>query len=81
MLVVLLMFSRCSPNCDVAFKIINRLKVNNHNFKFNGDFKSYITVVRILEEHLAFPSNKKTELKKKEKQYIERETEKQNQEK
>jgi hypothetical protein len=28
----------------VAFKITNRLKVNNDNLKFNGDFKSHITV-------------------------------------
>ena len=24
-------------------------------FKFNGNFKSYITIVRTLEEYLAFP--------------------------
>jgi hypothetical protein len=28
----------------VIFKIINKLKVNNYNFKFNDDFKSYITI-------------------------------------
>jgi hypothetical protein len=31
----------------VAFKITNKLKVNNDNLKFNGDFKSHITVERI----------------------------------
>jgi hypothetical protein len=31
-----------------------RLKVNNDNFKFNGDFKSHITVGKTLEKHLAF---------------------------
>ena len=51
MLVVLLMFSWYSPNNDVAFKFINRLKVNNDNFKFNGDFKSHVTVERIPGEH------------------------------
>ena len=40
---------------DVTFKITNRLKVNINNFKFNGDFKSHITIERILEEHLVFP--------------------------
>jgi hypothetical protein len=49
---VLLVFSWCSPNYDVVFKITNRLKVNN--YKFNGDFKSYITVRRTLEKQLAF---------------------------
>jgi hypothetical protein len=38
MLVVILVFFWCFLNCDVAFKIINKLKVNN-NFKFNGNFK------------------------------------------
>ena len=33
-----------SPNCDVPFKITNKLKVNNDNFKSNGDFKRHITV-------------------------------------
>ena len=40
---------------------INRLRVNNDNIKFNGDFKSYIIVKRIqkkilevLQVHLAF---------------------------
>jgi hypothetical protein len=39
----------------VAFKITNKLKVNNDNFKFNGDFKSHITVGRTPGEHLALP--------------------------
>jgi uncharacterized protein YybS (DUF2232 family) len=39
MLVVILVFFWCFLNYDVAFKIINRLKVNNNNFKFNGNFK------------------------------------------
>jgi hypothetical protein len=30
----------------MAFKITNRLKVNNNNFKFNGNFKSHITAER-----------------------------------
>ena len=34
----------------MAFKIINRLKDNNDNFKFNDDFKSHITVGRILKK-------------------------------
>jgi hypothetical protein len=59
MLVVLLVFSSCSPNCNVAFKITNRLKVNNDNFKFNGDFKSHIIVRRTLKEQLAFPKSRK----------------------
>jgi hypothetical protein len=54
MLVIFLVFSWRSSNCDVAFKITNRLKVNNDNFKFNNDFKSHIIVGRILEEHLIF---------------------------
>ena len=41
MLVVLLVFSCYSLNCDMIFKITNRLKINN-NFKFNNNFKSYI---------------------------------------
>jgi glutathione peroxidase-family protein len=45
-------FSSCSTNYDVVFKITNKLKVNN--YKFNGDFKSYITVRRTLEKQLAF---------------------------
>jgi hypothetical protein len=43
----------------VTFKITNRLKANNNNFKFNGDFTSHITVEKnnkkILEKHLVFP--------------------------
>jgi hypothetical protein len=59
MLGALLVFSWCHPNCDVLFKITNRLKVNNDNLKFNGNFKSHITVGRntrkTLEKNLAFP--------------------------
>ena len=43
MLVVLLIFFWCSLNYDVPFKITNKLKVNNYNFKFNNNFKSHIT--------------------------------------
>jgi hypothetical protein len=34
---------------QIFFQITNKLKVNNDNFKFNGDFKSHITVNRTLE--------------------------------
>jgi hypothetical protein len=51
MLGILLVFSWCHPNCDVLFKITNRLKINNDNLKFNSNFKSHITVGRILEKH------------------------------
>jgi hypothetical protein len=34
----------CSSNCDVTFKIINKLKVNNDNFNFNDDFKNYVKI-------------------------------------
>ena len=54
MLVVLVVFFWCSPNNDVTFKIINSLKVNNDNFKFNRDFKSYVIIERTLEKHLTF---------------------------
>ena len=54
MLCVLLIFFQCFPNCDVTFKITNKLKVNNSNLKFNGNFKSHIIIKRILEEYLAF---------------------------
>jgi hypothetical protein len=47
-------FLWCSPNYDVVFKISNRLKVNNDNFKFNGNFKNHVIVERIPREHLAF---------------------------
>jgi hypothetical protein len=30
-------------NCIVIFKIINKLIINN-NFKFNNNFKNYITI-------------------------------------
>ena len=32
-----------------------RLKVNNNNFKFNGDFKNHITVKRTPEKQQTFP--------------------------
>jgi hypothetical protein len=51
MLCVLLVFLWYSPNYDVTFKITNRLKINNDNLKFNGNFKSHITVVMTLREH------------------------------
>jgi hypothetical protein len=38
-------------NCNVIFKIINKLKVNYNNFKLNDNFKSYITVERTLRKH------------------------------
>jgi hypothetical protein len=55
MLVVLQVFTWYSPNCDVTFKITNKLKVNNDNFKFNSNFKSHITVERTPKKHLTFP--------------------------
>ena len=47
-LVVLLIFFWCFSKYDVTFKITNRLKVNNNNFK------SHITVMRILKKYLVF---------------------------
>jgi hypothetical protein len=47
----LLMFFWYPHNYDVAFKIINRLKVNNDTLKFNDNFKSHITVGRIPGEY------------------------------
>lgn len=40
MLSVFLVFYWCPFNCDVHFKITNRLKINNDNLKFNDDFKA-----------------------------------------
>jgi hypothetical protein len=40
MISALLVFFLYHPNCDMTFKITNRLKVNNSNFKFNYDFKN-----------------------------------------
>jgi glutathione peroxidase-family protein len=51
MLSALLVFFWCPLNYDVAFKITNKLKVNNDNFKFNGDFKNYIAIEMILREY------------------------------
>ena len=44
-------FFCCPLNYDVAFKIINKLKVNNDNLKFNSDFKNHITVGKTPGEH------------------------------
>jgi len=47
-----LVFFWCPPNCDVTFKIINRLKVNNDNFKFNSILKvDHITVGKTPKEY------------------------------
>ena len=51
MLCVLLVFFWYPYNCDVAFKITNRLKVNNDNLKFNSNFKSHITIERTPKKH------------------------------
>jgi hypothetical protein len=40
MLVVILTLFCCSHNYNVMFKIINKLKVNNDNFKLNDNLKS-----------------------------------------
>ena len=48
---IILVLSWYPLNCDVTFESTNRLKVNNNNFKFNSDFKSYITVVMTLRKH------------------------------
>jgi hypothetical protein len=40
----------------MSFKITDRLKVNNSNFKFNDNLKSHITIGRTLEEYLTFPN-------------------------
>jgi hypothetical protein len=45
-LIILLVFFWCFSHYDVIFKIINRLKVNNDNFKFNYNFKNHVTVER-----------------------------------
>ena len=50
MLGTFLVFFWRPPNYDVTFTIINRLKVNNDNFKFNNNFKSYIIVKRTTRE-------------------------------
>ena len=66
MIDVFLVFFWCSPNCDVVFKITNRLKINNDNLKFNDDFKSHIAVgghQENIREHLAFSKKKKKNLK------------------
>ena len=59
MIVLLLAFSWYYLNYDGTFKMINRLKINNDNFKFKGNFKSHITIERTskrtFEEHLTFP--------------------------
>ena len=50
-LVVFLVFFWCSSNYNVTFKITNRLRVNNDNFKFSSDFKNHITIRKTPEEH------------------------------
>jgi hypothetical protein len=52
MLVVLLMF----PSCDVTFKITNKLKINNDNFKFNGNFKAISQLKKYQENTRKTPS-------------------------
>jgi hypothetical protein len=37
-------FSLCLLNCDIAFKITNRLKVNNNIIKLYDNFKIHIKV-------------------------------------
>jgi hypothetical protein len=51
MIIVLLVFFWYFLNYDVLFKITNRLKVNNYNFKLNDNFKKYITVDKTPKEH------------------------------
>jgi hypothetical protein len=51
MICVFLVFFLCFFNCDVIFKITNRLKVNNDNLKFNSDFKGHITVRRTQKKY------------------------------
>ena len=40
-----------SSNYNVTFKIINRLKVNNNNFKFNDNFRSHIIIGKKSGKH------------------------------
>ena len=49
-----LVFFRCSPNYNIAFKITRILQVNIDNIKFNNDYKNYITVRKTLEEYLSY---------------------------
>jgi hypothetical protein len=51
MLSAFLVFFKYSFNCDMNFKIINRLKVNYNNIKFKDNFKIYITVGKTRGEH------------------------------
>jgi hypothetical protein len=44
-------FCRWSGPKGALFKIVNRLKINNDNFKVNDDFKSDITVRKIPKEY------------------------------
>jgi hypothetical protein len=44
-------FFWCLFNYDVTFKIMNRLKVNNDNYKFNCDFKNHITIEKTPGEY------------------------------
>ena len=38
----------------MTFKITNKLKINNNNFKFNDNFKSYITIKKTKKTHNIF---------------------------
>ena len=49
---IFLTFFWCCINCDMTLKIINRLKINNNNIKFNDNFKRHIIIERIPEKHL-----------------------------
>jgi hypothetical protein len=40
----------------MSFKITNRLKVNNDNFKYNNDCKRYITIKKTQKKLLTFPN-------------------------
>jgi hypothetical protein len=35
----------------MIFKIINKLIINNHNFKFNDNFKNYIIIERVSKKN------------------------------
>ena len=54
MLDAFLVFFWCFLKYNVTFKIINKLKVNNNHFKFNSNFKSYITDKRTLKKYLIY---------------------------
>jgi hypothetical protein len=50
----LLVFSWCSSNYDVTFKITVEFEIIIIDIYSIGDFKNYITVVKTLKEQLAF---------------------------